>query len=44
MVECIGLLLIAAILVYILLSDTGNRNVSIKANKIKNEKIEKDDK
>lgn len=37
MVECFGLLLIAAILIYVLLSDTGNRNVSIKADRIKKE-------
>lgn len=45
MVESLGLLLIAAIIVYILLSDTANKNISIKASKIgKEDRIRKDDK
>ena len=39
MVEYLGLLLIAAILIYIILSDTGNRNVSIKADRIGREDV-----
>ena len=38
-IEYLGLLAIAAMLIYVLLSDTGNRNVSIRASKIKKEKI-----
>jgi len=45
MVECLGLLAVAAMLIYILLSDTGNRNVSIKGQRIRNEgKRDKDEK
>ena len=40
-VEYLGLLAVAAMLIYVLLSDTGNRNVSLKASKITNEKREK---
>ena len=36
-VEYLGLTAVAIMLVYVLLSDTGNRNISIKADKIKNE-------
>lgn len=45
LVECMGLLLVAAMLIYILLSDTGNRNIKLKADKIKKEKEDmRDDK
>ncbi len=37
-VEYVGLTAIAAMLIYVLLSDTSNRNVNIKASKIKKEK------
>ena len=37
-VEYVGLLAVAAMLVYVLLSDTGNRNISLKASRIHNEK------
>lgn len=39
-IEYLGLLAVAAMLVYVLLADTNNRNVSIKAKKIINEKKE----
>lgn len=38
MIEYLGLTAIAGMLIYVLLSDTGNRNVSLKASKITNEK------
>ena len=37
-IECLGLTAVAIMLVYVLLSDTGNRNISLKADKIKREK------
>ena len=37
-VEYLGLLAVAAMLIYVLLSDTGNRNISLKAKKISREK------
>ncbi len=43
-VEYLGLLAVVAMLIYVLLSDTSNRNVSIKASKIGKEKTEKNDK
>ncbi len=43
-VEYLGLTAVAIMLIYVLLSDTGNRNISLKADKIKNEKPEKNEK
>lgn len=40
-VETLGLSAVAIMLVYVLLSDTGNRNISLKAQKIKDEKEDK---
>jgi len=40
-IECLGLIAIAIMLIYVLLFDTGNRNVSIKADKITREKTGK---
>ena len=37
-VEYLGLTAVAIMLIYVLMSDTGNRNVSITASKIKREK------
>lgn len=42
-VEYIGLTAVAIMLIYVLLSDTGNRNVTIKASKIKREEREIND-
>lgn len=39
-VEYLGLTAVAVMLIYVLLSDTGNRNISLKASKITNEKKE----
>ena len=41
MVETLGLSAVAIMLVYVLLSDTGNRNISLKAQKIKDRKEDK---
>ena len=38
MIEYLGLIAVAIMLVYVLLSDTGNRNISLKADKITKEK------
>lgn len=38
--ECLGLLAVATMLIYVLLSDTGNRNVSLRGTRIKNEEKE----
>ena len=40
-VEYLGLTAVAIMLIYVLLSDTGNRNISLKADKIKKEKPDK---
>lgn len=40
-VEYLGLTAVAIMLIYVLLSDTGNRNISLKADKIKKEKTDK---
>ena len=40
-VEYLGLTAIAIMLIYVLLSDTGNRNISLKADKIKKERPDK---
>ena len=42
MVETLGLSAVAIMLVYVLLSDTGNRNISLKAQKIRDRKEDKD--
>ena len=42
MIEYLGLIAVAIMLIYVLMSDTGNRNISLKADKIKNEKTEKE--
>ena len=43
-VEYLGLTAVAIMLIYVLLSDTGNRNISLKADKIKKEKLDKKEK
>lgn len=40
-VEYLGLTAVAIMLIYVLLSDTGNRNISLKADKIKKERPDK---
>lgn len=39
-IEYLGLIAVAIMLIYVLLSDTGNRNISLKADKITKEKAE----
>lgn len=41
-IEYLGLIAVVIMLIYVLLSDTGNRNISLKASKIKREKPEGD--
>ncbi len=43
-VEYLGLTAVAIMLIYVLLSDTGNRNISLKADKIKKERPDKKEK
>lgn len=40
-IEYLGLIAVVIMLIYVLLSDTGNRNISLKADKIKKEKQDK---
>ena len=41
-IEYLGLIAVAIMLIYVLLSDTGNRNISLKADKITKEKREEE--
>lgn len=43
-IEYLGLIAVAIMLIYVLLSDTSNRNVSIKADKIPKEKLKEENK